>query len=125
TCPLSRPVKGALTRRQVFTLTGHRPEMTHHIRLAATRDGRLTALGHDVNLQAVSAEPWIEQAATVARSLYAAPNRRTRHSTTNLDLKAAEAVRGPGELPGLLAFETAMDELAYALYTYPLELRLK
>jgi xanthine dehydrogenase YagR molybdenum-binding subunit len=122
---LSRPVKVALTRRQLFTLTGHRPEMIHHVRLAATGDGRLTALGHDVNLQAVPAEPWIEQAATVARSLYAVPNRLTRHSTTNLDLEAAEAVRGPGELPGLLAFETAMDELAYALDIDPLELRLK
>ncbi|ANT52979.1 xanthine dehydrogenase family protein molybdopterin-binding subunit [Mesorhizobium amorphae] len=71
------------------------------------------------------AEPWIEQAATVARSLYAAPNRLTRHSITNLDLKAAEAVRGPGELPGLLAFETAMDELAYAVDIDPVELRLK
>ncbi|TJW04600.1 MAG: xanthine dehydrogenase family protein molybdopterin-binding subunit [Mesorhizobium sp.] len=122
---LAHPVKVALTRRQVFTLTGHRPEMIHRVRLAATLDGQLTGLGHDVNLQAAVAEPWIEQAATVARSLYAAPNRLTRHSITNLDLKAAEAVRGPGELPGLLAFETAMDELAYALDIDPVELRLK
>ena len=121
---LARPVKVALTRRQVFTLTGHRPEMIHRVRLAAQRDGRLTALGHDVNLQAAAAEPWIEQAATVARSLYAAPNRLTRHFITNLDIKTAEAVRGPGELPGLLAFETAMDELAYALDIDPVELRL-
>ena len=99
--------------------------MQHHVRLAATRDGQLTALGHDVNLQTFAAEPWIEQAATVARALYAAPNRLTRHFTTDLDIKTAEAVRGPGELPGLLAFETAMDELAYALEMDPLELRLK
>lgn len=122
---LAHPVKVALTRRQVFTLTGHRPEMIHRVRLAATSEGQLIGLGHDVNLQATEAEPWIEQAATVARSLYAAPNRLTRHSITNLDLKAAEAVRGPGELPGLLAFETAMDELAYALDIDPVELRLK
>ncbi|TPM19937.1 xanthine dehydrogenase family protein molybdopterin-binding subunit [Mesorhizobium sp. B2-3-5] len=122
---LAHPVKVALTRRQVFTLTGHRPEMIHRVRLAATSDGQLTGLGHDVNLQATEGEPWVEQAATVARSLYAAPNRLTRHSITNLDLKAAEAVRGPGELPGLLAFETAMDELAHALDIDPVELRLK
>jgi xanthine dehydrogenase YagR molybdenum-binding subunit len=122
---LARPVKVALTRRQVFTLTGHRPEMIHRVRLAATRDGRLTAVGHDVNLQATAGEPWIEQAATVARSLYAAPNRLTRHSITNLDIKSAEAVRGPGELPGLLALETAMDELATALGIDPVELRLR
>ena len=99
--------------------------MIHRVRLAADARRPLTALGHDVNLQAAAAEPWIEQAATVARSLYAAPNRLTRHSITNLDIKAAEAVRGPGELPGLLAFETAMDELAEALDIDPVELRLK
>jgi xanthine dehydrogenase YagR molybdenum-binding subunit len=122
---LGRPVKAALTRRQMFTLVGHRPEMVHQVRLAAMRDGRLTALGHDVSMQAFAAEPWIEQAATVGRSLYAAPNRLTRHFTVNLDIKAAEAVRGPGELPGLLALETAMDELASALDIDPVELRLR
>jgi xanthine dehydrogenase YagR molybdenum-binding subunit len=121
---LERPVKLALTRRQVFTLTGHRPEMIHRMRLAAERDGRLTGIGHDVNMQAFEAEPWIEQAATVTRSLYAAPNRLTRHFTTNLDIKTAEAVRAPGECPALLAIETAMDELAYALDIDPLQLRL-
>lgn len=122
---LKRPVKVALTRRQVFTLTGHRPEMIHRVRLAATPDGQLTALGHDATLQTFAAERWIEQAATVARSLYAAPNRLTRHFTVDLDLKAAEAVRGPGELPGLLAFETAMDELAEKLGIDPVDLRMK
>ena len=60
----------------------------------------------------------------MARSLPAAPNRLTRHFITNLDIKTVEAVRGPGELPGLLAFETAMDELAYALDIDPVDLRL-
>jgi len=123
---LGRPVKVAMTRRQVFTLTGHRPEMIHRVRLAAASDGKLTALGHDVNMQGgTEAGPWIEQAATVARSLYAAPSRLTRHYITTLDVKASEAVRGPGEMPGLIAFETAMDELAFALRIDPVELRLK
>src|SRR5205814_2020248 len=59
------------------------------------------------------------------RSLYAAPNRLTRHYITNLNVKAPEAVRGPGEMPGLLAVETAVDELAYALEIDPVALRLK
>jgi xanthine dehydrogenase YagR molybdenum-binding subunit len=121
---LERPVKVALTRRQVFTLTGHRPEMIHRMRLAAGRDGRLTGIGHDVNMQVFEAEPWIEQAASVTRSLYAAPNRLTRHYTTNLDIKTAEAVRAPGECPALLAIESAMDELAHELDIDPLQLRL-
>jgi xanthine dehydrogenase YagR molybdenum-binding subunit len=121
---LERPVKVALTRRQEFTLIGHRPEMIHRMRLAAERDGRLTGIGHDVNMQSFESELWIEQAAMVTRSLYAAPNRLTRHFTTNLDIKTAEAVRAPGECPALLAIETAMDELAHELDIDPLQLRL-
>ena len=121
---LERPVKVAFTRRQVFSLTGHRPAMLHRVRLAASPDGRLTGIGHDVNMQQCAHEEFVEQAATVTRSLYAAPNRLTRHRATELDIRPPDAVRGPGELPGLLAVETAMDELAYTLEIDPVALRL-
>ncbi|EPX61860.1 hypothetical protein D187_010479 [Cystobacter fuscus DSM 2262] len=45
------------------------------MRLAAERDGRLTGLAHEVNMQSTSLEEYCEQTATVTRSLYAAPNR--------------------------------------------------
>ncbi|MFC7556468.1 xanthine dehydrogenase family protein molybdopterin-binding subunit [Pseudoroseomonas wenyumeiae] len=122
---LGRPVKVAQTRRQVFTLTGRRPEMIQRVRLAADTDGRLTGLGHDVNMQGTEREPYVEQTATVARSLYAAVNRLTRHRVTNLDVGFGEAVRGPGELPGLLVIESAMDELAHRLGIDPVELRIR
>src|SRR5438034_753858 len=121
---LERPVKVALTRRQVFTMIGHRPAMIHRVRLAATRDGRLTGIGRDANMQNSPDEEFIEQAATMTRSLYAPPHRLTRHRATNLDLAAGEPVRGPGEMPGLLAVETAMDELAHKLEIDPVKLRL-
>jgi len=121
---LRRPVKVALTRRQMFTMVGHRPETIQRVRLAATRDGRLTGIGHEVNMQSAAREPFVEQTATVTRSLYAALNRRTRHRVTDLDLMNGEAVRGPGELPGLLAVESAMDELAHRLGMDPVALRL-
>jgi xanthine dehydrogenase YagR molybdenum-binding subunit len=122
---LGRPVKVAQTRRQVFTLTGRRPETIQRVRLAAGRDGRLIGLGHDVNMQGTERELFVEQTATVSRSLYAAPHRLSRHRVTNLDVGFGEPVRGPGELPGLLAVESAMDELAHALGMDPLELRIR
>jgi xanthine dehydrogenase YagR molybdenum-binding subunit len=122
---LGKPVKAMLTRRQIFTLVGHRPAVISHIRLAATPDGQLTAIGHDANMQSFGPEPWSEPVATVARSLYAAPNRLTRHAKTALDIRAGEAVRAPGELPGLLVFESALDELAEKLGMDPVELRIK
>ena len=122
---LRRPVKAAHTRRQVFSLTGHRPEMIHRVRLAATRDGRLTGVGHEVNMQGTKRALYVEQAATVMRALYAAPNRLTRHRVTDLDLSIGEAVRGPGEVPGLLAIESAMDDLAHQIGIDPVELRVR
>ncbi|MBC7779809.1 MAG: xanthine dehydrogenase family protein molybdopterin-binding subunit [Proteobacteria bacterium] len=122
---LQRPVKVAHTRRQVFNIAGHGPEMIHRVRLAARRDGTLLGIGHDVNMQGARREEYVEQAATVLRSLYAAPHRLTRHRVTNLDLNLGEAVRGPGEAPGLLAVESAMDELAIALDLDPIELRIR
>ncbi len=70
---LKPSVKAAHTRLQVFNLTGHRPEMTHRIRLAATRDGRLTGVGHDVNMHGTKRALYVERTATVMRALYAAP----------------------------------------------------
>jgi xanthine dehydrogenase YagR molybdenum-binding subunit len=122
---LKRPVKAAHTRRQMFNLTGHRPEMIHRIRLAATRDGRLTGVGHDVNMHGTKRALYVEQTATVMRALYAAPHRLTRHRVTDLDLSIGEAVRGPGEVPGLLAIESAMDDLAHELGMDPVELRIR
>ncbi|OJH42442.1 xanthine dehydrogenase family protein molybdopterin-binding subunit [Cystobacter ferrugineus] len=122
---LGLPVKVALSRRQMFSLVGHRPESIQRVRLAAERDGRLTGLAHEVNMQSTSREEYCEQTATVTRSLYAAPNRFTNHRVTPLDLPVGEAVRGPGELPGLMAVESAMDELAHLLDMDPIELRIR
>lgn len=121
---LGRPVKVAQTRRQSFSLVGHRGEMKHHVRLGADHMGRLTAIGHDVNMQGHEREEYVEQVATVMRSLYAAPNRLSRHRVTNLDVVMTEAVRAPGEGPGLLVIESAMDELAHAMGMDPIELRI-
>ncbi|MEO7220894.1 MAG: xanthine dehydrogenase family protein molybdopterin-binding subunit [Devosia sp.] len=122
---LGVPVKLQMTRRQVFTLVGHRPASVSRVRLAASRDGRLTALGHDALVQTSTEDSWNEATAGVARALYAAPNRLTRHSYANVDVGAAEPVRGPGELAGLLVFESAMDEMAEKLGLDPVEFRLR
>jgi xanthine dehydrogenase YagR molybdenum-binding subunit len=122
---LRQPVKVAHTRRQMFSLPGHRPATIQRVRLAATREGRLAGIAHEVNMQGAARSEFVEQTATVVRSLYAAPNRLTKHRVTTLDLPIAEAVRGPGELPALLAVESAMDQLAHELGMDPIELRVR
>jgi xanthine dehydrogenase YagR molybdenum-binding subunit len=122
---LNRPVKVALTRQQIFHLTGVRPTSSQRVRLGAERDGRLVAIAHEVTMHTNRHEEYIEPTATTTRSLYAAPHRLTRHRLVPLDLPRGEDVRAPGEAPGLLAVESAMDELAYALEMDPVELRIR
>jgi xanthine dehydrogenase YagR molybdenum-binding subunit len=121
---LRRPVKVAQTRQQMFAQTGHRPAFVQRVRLGADREGRLLAIGHEAWSQTARFEEFAEQAATVTRSLYAAPHRLTRHRLVPLDLQHGETMRAPGEAPGLLAVESAIDELAVALDMDPVALRL-
>ncbi|MEU6119279.1 xanthine dehydrogenase family protein molybdopterin-binding subunit [Streptomyces sp. NPDC047117] len=122
---LRRPVKVALTRQQVFHLVGLRPTSHQRVRLGAERDGRLVALAHDVTMHTNPDMEYAEQTAATTRSLYAAPHRLTSHRLTPLDLPRGEDVRAPGDAPGLLAVESAMDELADALGMDPVELRIR
>ena len=122
---LGQSVKVGMTRQQIFHLLGTRPITTQRVRLGAGRDGRLLALGHDVTMHTSPLAEYCEQTATCARPLYASPNRLTRHRLVELDLPRGEDVRAPGEAPGLLAVESAMDELAVALDMDPVELRLR
>ncbi len=121
---LGRPVKAAQTRQQVFHTVGHRPGCVQVVKLAATRDGRLTGISHEVTTQSAVMEEFPEQTAVPTRTLYAAPNRVTRHRLVALDMQGGEPMRAPGEAPGLLALETAMDELATVLDMDPVELRI-
>ncbi len=122
---LGEPVKLALTRQQIFHLVGVRPTSSQRLRLGAGRDGRLVALAHEVNMHTNPHDEYAEQTAATTRSLYAAPNRLTRHRLTPLDILHGEDVRAPGEAPALLAVESAMDELAHALGMDPIELRIR
>ncbi len=121
---VDRPVKIALTRQQVFQAVSVRPITHQRVRLGASRDGRLIALGHEVTMSTSPVAEYAEQTAATTRSLYAAPNRLTRHRLTRLDLPRGEDVRAPGDAPGLLAVESAMDEMAHALEMDPVEFRI-
>ena len=122
---LRRPVKVALTRRQIFHDVGVRPTSNQWIRLGAEPDGRLVAIAHEATMHTSPKEEFVEASALATRSFYAAPNRVTRHRLIPLNMLRGEDVRAPGEAPGLLALETAMDELAHALGIDPIELRIR
>lgn len=118
-----RPVRLAVTRQQMFSLTGYRTATISHLRLGATADGRLTAIDHAVQEQTSVVREFAEQTASPTRMLYAAPNRRTSHRLAQLDVAVPSWMRAPGEMPGVYAHEVAMDELAVACGLDPIVLR--
>jgi xanthine dehydrogenase YagR molybdenum-binding subunit len=122
---LKRPVKIALTRQQIFHVTTHRSDTIQHLRLGTDQNGRILAIGHDVFSGNLPGEQIYEGAALQTRTLYAGPNRLTRHRLAPLDIPVASSMRAPGESVGLMALECAMDELAEKLNLDPIELRLR
>ncbi len=120
-----RPVKVALSRQQMFALTGHRTPTIQHLRLGASADGRLTAVSHDVIEHTAIRTEFAEQAAAATRVLYATPAMRTAHRLARLNVPAPSWMRAPGEAPGVYALESAMDELAAAAGIDPVELRIR
>ena len=123
---VGRPVKLALTRPQTFWSNGYRPFIQHHIQLAATPNGKLTALAHHaLAATAMFDDRVVAPVTKTSRKLYACPNVATTYRLVPLNLPGPFTMRGPGETPGLFALESAMDELAYALHLDPVELRLR
>ena len=118
-----RPVKVALQRPLMANNTTHRPATIQRIRLGATRQGKLTAIGHESwsgNL--VGGKP--ENAVQQTQLLYAGEHRLTGTRLAQMDLPEGNAMRAPGEAPGLMALEIAMDEMAERLGLDPVEFRV-
>src|SRR5690606_28203661 len=108
------PVKVALHRYLIFNNTTHRPATIQRIRIGAGRDGRIVAIGHESwngNLPKGSSEVATQQ----TRLLYAGADRMTTTRVALLDLPEGNAMRAPGEAPGMMALEVAIDEMAEKL----------
>ncbi|MFI9235702.1 xanthine dehydrogenase family protein molybdopterin-binding subunit [Streptomyces sp. NPDC053079] len=123
---VGRPVKLVLTRKQMFTSIGHRPDTRQAVRIGAEHDGRLTAIDHEAwqTVSLADTNPW-ENVATVALSNYAAPHLSARDVQVQVNVPAPGSMRAPGEAQGTFALESAMDELARELDIDPVALRLR
>ncbi|WP_409317967.1 aldehyde oxidoreductase molybdenum-binding subunit PaoC [Pseudomonas sp. KCJK9016] len=119
----NRPVKVALARPQMANNTTHRPATLQRIRLGATADGKLTAIAHE-GWSGNLAEGKVELAAQPSQLLYAGENRLVSMRLAPLDLPEGNAMRAPGEAPGLMVLEIAMDEMAEKLKLDPIQFRI-
>jgi xanthine dehydrogenase YagR molybdenum-binding subunit len=121
---VGRPVKVALPRPLVPNNTTHRPATRQRIRIGATADGNILAIAHESGSGDLpGGQP--ETAVNQTRLLYAGANRLTSMRLAVLDLPEGNAMRAPGEAPGMMALEIAMDELAEKLGLDPVELRVR
>ncbi|NEI06005.1 molybdopterin-dependent oxidoreductase [Rhizobium leguminosarum] len=120
---VKRPVKVALPRPLLINNTTHRPATIQRIRIGTERDGKITAIAH---------ESWsgdlpgggLETAVNQTRLLYAGANRMTAMRLATLNLPEGNAMRAPGEAPGLMALEIAIDEIAEKVGVDPVQFRI-
>ncbi len=119
-----RPVKVALQRALVPNNTVHRSATIQRVRIGATTDGQITAIGHE-SWSGNLPDGNVEAGAVQTRALYAGADRMTSNRVTVLDLPEANAMRAPNEAPGLAALEIAIDEMAEKLSMDPIEFRIK
>jgi xanthine dehydrogenase YagR molybdenum-binding subunit len=117
-----RAVKVALTRPLMFNNTTHRPATIQRIRIGADANGKITAIAHESwSGDQPNGQP--ETAVGQTRLIYAGANRMTAMRLATLHLPEGNAMRAPGEAPGMMALEVAMDEMAEQLKIDPIEFR--
>lgn len=118
-----RPVKVMLPRPVIPNNTTHRPATIQHIRIGTDQSGHITAIAHESwsgNLPGGTPETAVQQ----TELLYAGANRFTGLRLAKLDLPEGNAMRAPGEAPGLMALEIAIDEMAEKAGIDPVAFRI-
>ncbi len=120
---INRPVTLETTRADGFTIATYRAETRHHVKLAASHDGRLQALTHE-GWEVTSRPDDYKVAGTDASTrTYACPNVDSKVWIVHGDRNTPGFMRAPAETPYHFALESAMDELAHALKMDPIALR--
>ncbi len=120
---VNRPVKLALSRQQMFNSVGLRQKNRQRLRLAATKDGKLTAIGHETITHTATTGEFIEDCGEGAKIMYDTPNSLITYRVVPMNIILPTFTRGPGQSTGSFALESAMDELAAQLHLDPIEFR--
>ena len=122
---VGRPVKLVLRRDQMFGPVGHRGSTRQTLRLGTDGGGSLVALDHRTKTMSSTYDDFFEPASTASHALYASTAIATSHEGVRNDIGTPLFMRAPGEAPGSIALESAIDEMAQACGMDPLDFRLK
>jgi xanthine dehydrogenase YagR molybdenum-binding subunit len=121
---LGRPVKLTVSRKLMFTATGHRAATQQRMRIGASPDGRLVSLEQNYRNHSSIGDNSRENCGEATPFLYSVPNLLVSSGIVKRNVGTPCPMRGPGAVPGLFAVESAMDELAIKLKMDPVALRL-
>ena len=122
---VARPVRLVLTRAQMYTSVGFREGQRIDVRLSATHEGKL--LGAEVTKLSVTPawEDWVEPSWYPFSFMYDLPALETHCRLKRANVMAPTFMRAPGEAPGMLVQECALNELAAQLKIDPIEIRVR
>jgi xanthine dehydrogenase YagR molybdenum-binding subunit len=117
-------VKLVMTRAQLFHNASFRPASRHRVRLGADRNGRLLSAIHEIDQQTSRHDLFPSFGTEITSRLYGIANYLGRERLVRTDVQTPGYMRAPFEHPAAFAFESAIDEMAYALDRDPVAFRL-
>ncbi|TPL78953.1 xanthine dehydrogenase family protein molybdopterin-binding subunit [Mesorhizobium sp. B2-3-13] len=120
---VGRPVRCVVSRMQAFNTQTYRAETRHRIRIGASKDGRITAFGHEGWEVTSRPDPYVVGGTSATGRMYNYGSVLTHVSVVHADRNTPGYMRSPPETPYVYALENAMDEMAVALGMDPVEFR--
>jgi xanthine dehydrogenase YagR molybdenum-binding subunit len=121
---LGRPVKLVVPRAQIFQDASFRPASRHRVRIGVDRSGRMVAAIHESDSQTSRHDLFPTMHTDVSARLHGITNFRGRERLVQTDTQTPGFMRTPWEHVSCFAFESTVDEVAYALDLDPVALRL-
>lgn len=121
---IGRPVKITLDRKEMNLAVGNRPDSFQKLKGSAKKDGTLTALQQN-SYGSVGAYPGRAGCSWPLKTMYKCPNVRTEEYNVFIDAGPERPFRAPGNVQGIFALDSLIDELAEKIGMNPLDFRLK
>ena len=120
-----RPVRIVLSREGVYRIVGGRTLTEQRVAIGAAADGAFEAIIHTGVAAMTTHNNFPEPFILATQCLYAAGSFKLDVETVRMDGLPNTFMRAPGEAVGTFALECAVDELAAAMDTDPVELRIR
>ena len=121
---IGRPVRIVVDRKEMNLAVGNRPNSVQKLKLAASKDGTLTAISH-YSYGAIGGYEGGAGCSWPARQMYKCDNVKVEEYSVFTNTGPTRPFRAPGYPQGIFALDSAIDMLAEKIRMNPLEFRMK